>query len=116
MNELRAQTFTTGGSADGYALGSVGIEFGILPASFSEWTVSIYSVGSDDFPLNELYTLINPTGAAGDSQEAIFMAPSGTVLEADTNYAVVYVTSATLSPHGAVNNTDATSESVGSAG
>ena len=96
-NEDVAQAFTTGGNAGGYTLESVSLFFddSIGAGDIGDLEVTIRSDASGD-PGTTLWTLTNPASvpkadypdpSAADA--AVFTAPDGTVLEADTTYFVV---------------------------
>ena len=90
----RAQAFTTGTSKAGYALASVGIEFGEVSDTSSAPTdieVTLNADGSGD-PGDALCTLIAPASLSERSVNTFVAPASGTtcpVLEKETTYFVV---------------------------
>ena len=117
----RAQAFTTGTSRAGYALASVGIEFGDVsdPSSApSDLEVTLNADGGDD-PGDALCTLIAPASLPGRSVNTFAAPASGTtcpVLEKETTYFVV-VERARVTGSGAiaVSGTASGSEDTGAA-
>ena len=82
----RAQQFTTGGNADGYALSEVVVKIHLVASSGNVPRVSIYTASSGT-PGGGLYTLTNP--ATFDSGNMTFTAPANATLEDETPYFVV---------------------------
>ena len=117
----RAQAFTTGTSKAGYALASVGIEFGDVsdpPLAPSDLEVTLNSDGGGD-PGDPLCTLIAPASLSERSVNTFAAPASGTtcpVLEKETTYFVV-VERARVTGSGAiaVSGTASGSEDTGAA-
>ncbi len=90
----RAQAFTTGTSRAGYALASVGIEFGEVSDTSSAPSDLEATLNADGggFPGDALCTLIAPAGLSERSVNTFAAPASGTtcpVLEKETTYFVV---------------------------
>ena len=83
-----AQAFTTGSFAGGYALESVDVKFGTIPATASI-AAAIYSATADGFPDTQVYSLTSPSTLAGSGVVRTFTAPAGAVLAASTTYFLV---------------------------
>ena len=117
----RAQAFTTGTSKAGYALASVGIEFGDVsdpPLAPSDLEVTLNADGGGD-PGDPLCTLIAPASLSERSVNTFAAPASGTtcpVLEKETTYFVV-VERARVTGSGAiaVSGTASGSEDTGAA-
>ena len=80
------QAFTTGNNALGYVLNSVELYFTRRSASASHISASLHRMDSGE-PGDKLAGLVNPDSIVVGSN--VFSAPSGTVLSAGTDYAVV---------------------------
>ena len=117
----RAQAFTTGTSRAGYALASVGIEFGDVSDPSSAPTDLEVTLNADGggVPGDALCTLIAPAGLSERSVNTFAAPASGTtcpVLEKETTYFVVVErVRATGSGAIAVNGTASGSEDTGAA-
>ena len=87
----RAQAFTTGTSKAGYALASVGIEFGEVSDTSTDLEVTLNADGGG-VPSDALCTLIAPASLSERSVNTFAAPASGTtcpVLEKETTYFVV---------------------------
>lgn len=83
-----SQTFTTGTSANGYTITSVGLRSVTSLAGTIDIGVRIFSTNTDGTPNDELYALTNPTTFTSGVVNT-FTAPEGTTLEPSTTYAVM---------------------------
>ena len=81
-----AQAFGTGSHSAGYNLSSIVLDFGAAPTGTATLTVTVRADSSDDPSDTPLYTLTNPTLAAGANE---FSAPSNATLDANKTYWVV---------------------------
>ena len=90
-----AQGFTTGGATGGYILRSVefNLPFALNQANALLVTVTLWKEDAtdDQVPGSSVATLTNPANLAGSNGTKTFLAPTGTALEADTNYFVKVV-------------------------
>ena len=81
------QAFTTGNNDLGYVVTSVEVYFTSGSASASHITASLHRMNSGE-PGDKVADLINPDSIVAGSN--VFSVPSGTVLSAGTDYAVVF--------------------------
>ena len=81
------QAFTTGNNDLGYVVTSVEVYFTSGSASASHITASLHRMNSGE-PGDKVADLINPDSIVAGSN--VFSMPSGTVLSAGTDYAVVF--------------------------
>ena len=80
------QRFTTGSRAGGYPLDSIGVNSRNALSSTTGLTAKIYTVGTDGLPDAVVHTLVVPDSIP--SGEALYTAPAGATLSADTDYIV----------------------------
>ena len=81
------QAFTTGNNALGYVLNSVEVYFTSGSSSASHITASLHRMNSGE-PGNKVTDLVNPDKIVFGGN--VFTVPAGTVLSAETGYAVVF--------------------------
>ena len=85
---LYAQAFGTGSNTAGYDLDSIVLDFDDAPTGIGTLTVTVRADASGDPSGTALYTLTTPDPIADDDL-AIFTAPTGATLDADSTYWVV---------------------------
>ena len=78
-----AQAFGTGSDSAGYNLSSIVLDLAAVPTGTATLTVTVREDSSDDPSGTPLYTLTNPTLAAGLNE---FSAPSNATLDANKTY------------------------------
>ena len=99
VTSIAGQGFTTGPNFMGYGLDSIRVHFRTVNPAPTDFTASIWttenslSLGTTGdntgLPLVKLFDLINPTDITTPGDK-IFTAPTGTRLDRDTTYAVVF--------------------------
>ena len=86
----RFQTFATGGNPDGYELDGIGVSYRDFERD--RLSAALYTVDASGHPDTLVTSLETPEvfWAADHPVETLFGAPSGTVLNPDTTYAVLF--------------------------
>ena len=90
-----AQRFSTGGNPTGYTLNRIGVDFLSGPSGDGIMTVTVRGAKSSDGgqpSSTSLFTLTNP-GSYQSNAVATFTAPPAAILNANTNYFVVFASS-----------------------